>query len=495
MNGMLKVNHGKCFIDGQWQAGLGAAWQRTSPIDERVVWQGGWASHEQMEAAVAAAKRAFVTWSESKLETRIEFCQRFADVLNERKEELSQLLSMEIGKPLWEARTEVVACVTKVANSIDAILKRRWTTTEQAGEFMSVTRYRPHGVMLVLGPYNLPAHLPGAHIIPALLAGNTVVFKPSELAPTTGQWLIEAWEQAGLPPGAINLVHGAAEIAVAGIRNAAVAGVLFTGSQRVGLEIHKLLAGQPQKVLALEMGGNNPLVIHGTCDYSHAAMTTILSAFITSGQRCTCARRLIVSGEEAYSRTKEQLLTLIPKIRVGLPFDEPAPFMGPLIHAEAAQKMLAAQQAASSAGGRTLVEMQVSDRNPALLSPGVLEVEHSHPPEDCEYFGPWLIMQPAKDLDDAIKLAGQTKFGLSAGFLGDRVEDFHYFLHRVRAGVINWNRQTTGASGKLPFGGVGMSGNHRPSGYFAADYCSYPVASLESHELNDLNQPVPGLDF
>ena len=224
-------------------------------------------------------------------------------------------------------------------------------------------------------------------------------------------------------------------------------------------------------------------------------MDLFLSAFITSGQRCTCARRLIVCGAEAYQRMTEELLDLIPKIRVGLPFDEPAPFMGPLIHSQAAVKMLEAQQQSVAAGGRSLVEMSVSDRCPALVSPGVVEVPHSQAIDDCEHFGPLLMMQPAKDLDEAILLAGNTQFGLSAGFIGDRVEDFHYFLHRVRAGVINWNRQTTGARGKLPFGGVGMSGNHRPSGYFIADYCSYPVASLESHELNDMNQPVPGLDF
>ncbi len=492
---MLKVIQGKCFIDGHWLDGLGAAWQRYSPIDEQAVWQGHWSNKQQTHDAIAAAKAAFAAWSETKLESRIEWCQRFADLVAERKEELARLLSLEVGKPLWEARTEVTACVAKVTNSIDAILKRRWTTTEQAGETLSVTRFRPHGVLLVLGPYNLPAHLPGAHIIPALLAGNTVLFKPSEQAPATGQWLTEAWQQVGLPPGVINLVHGGAEVAETGIQHAAVDGILFTGSQRVGVAIHKLLAGQPEKVLALEMGGNNPLVVYGTGDYRRAAITTILSAFITSGQRCTCARRLIVCGEEATHRMAEELRSLIPKIRVGLPFDEAPPFMGPLIHRQAAVSMLESQQQLVAAGGKLLAEMKVSDRCPALLAPGVIEIPQSQSVDDCERFGPLLLMQSAKDFDEAIAIAGNTRFGLSAGFIGDRVEDFHYFLHRVRAGVINWNRQTTGASGKLPFGGVGLSGNHRPSGFFAADYCSYPVASLESHQLNEVDSPIQGLDF
>ncbi|MCC7334926.1 MAG: succinylglutamate-semialdehyde dehydrogenase [Pirellulaceae bacterium] len=486
---------GQCYVDGEWTDGLGAHWQRRSPADEQPVWQGQWATAVQTEQAIGAAQHAFASWSETMLEERISLCKGFSHIVSERREELATLVAIETGKPLWEARTEVSAVVAKVANSIDAILKRRWTTTEPSGDFLAVTRYRPHGVMLVLGPFNLPAHLPGAHIVPALLAGNTVVFKPSELAPATGQWLVQAWRQAGLPAGVLQLVHGAADVAIAAAQHASTAGVLFTGSRRVGVSLHNLLAGQPEKVLALEMGGNNPLVIHGTDNLRAAAITTIFSAFITSGQRCTCARRLIVSGTATYQRLVEQLHEWIPKIVVGLPLDEAQPFMGPLIHVQAADNMLEAQRKTVAAGGELLIEMQRSSRSRALLTPGLIAAAQMKSIEDCEHFGPLLIVELAEDLDDAIRLANNTRFGLSAGFIGDRVEDFHYFLHHVRAGVINWNRQTTGASGKLPFGGVGLSGNHQPSGYFAADYCSYPVASLESHTLSDTSGEVPGLNF
>lgn len=489
------ADEGLCFVDNQWLPGEGGDWQRVSPIDENPVWDGHWASPQQVQMAIAAAHQAFPAWCETKLEERMAICKRFAQIVGEHDQELAELISLETGKPLWESRTEVSAVVAKIANSIDAILKRRWTTTEQAKDWMAVTRYRPHGVMLVLGPFNLPAHLPGAHIVPALLAGNTVVFKPSELAAATGQWLVRAWQQAGLPPGVLNLLHGAADVAIAATQHADVAGVLFTGSHRVGASLHRLLAGQPHKVLALEMGGNNPLVVHGCQDYRGAAITSILSAYITSGQRCTCARRLIITGEDAYRQLTQLLREMIPKIRVGLPFDEQQPFMGTLIHATAAEKMLAAQQEMLSTGGEALVTMRPSDRSPALLTPALIAVPADQQIDDCEHFGPMLLVQQAADLDQAIQLAGQTAFGLSAGFIGERVEDYHYFLHRVRAGVINWNRQTTGASGKLPFGGVGNSGNHHPSGYFAADFCSYPVASLESHDLADAQNAVPGIDF
>lgn len=495
MNSPSTPTIGQCYVDGEWTAGRGAHWQRLSPADEQPIWQGQWAEMEQIEQAIEAAQQAFATWSETTLDERISICRNFAYIVAERKAELATLIAIETGKPLWEARTEVNAVAAKVDNSIDAILKRRWTTTESSGDLLAVTRYRPHGVMLVLGPFNLPAHLPGAHIVPALLAGNTVVFKPSELAPATGQWLVRAWQQAALPDGVLQLVHGAAEVAIAAARHPSTAGVLFTGSRRVGVSLHKLLAGQPEKVLALEMGGNNPLVVHGSNNLRAAALTTILSAYITSGQRCTCARRLIVSGAAVYERLVEQLLELIPKVVIGLPLDEPQPFMGPLIHPQAADKMLEAQRESVVAGGELLVEMQRSSRSPALLTPGLITAARMSSIEDCEHFGPLLVVQTAEDLDDAIRLANQTRFGLSAGFIGDRVEDFHYFLHRVRAGVINWNRQTTGASGRLPFGGVGLSGNHQPSGYFAADYCSYPVASLESHTLSDTCGDIPGLCF
>lgn len=493
MTSRPEIIPGQCYIAGRWTAGEGDEWERFAPGDEQPIWQGRWATTAQTEQALQVAHDYFSRWSETKLEERISICQNFAQIIRERPDELAALIAVETGKPLWEARTEVAAVLAKVNNSIDAILKRRWTTTEQNGDLLAVTRYRPHGVMLVLGPFNLPAHLPGAHIVPALLAGNTIVFKPSELASATGQWLVTAWQQSGLPDGVLQLLHGAAEVATHAAAHTLTAGVLFTGSRRVGVSLHQLLAGQPEKVLALEMGGNNPLVVHGTQNFRDAALTVILSAYITSGQRCTCARRLIISGRTAYEQLVEQLREMIPKIAVGLPLDEQQPFMGPLIHAQAAENMLAAQNQHASSGAELLVEMQPGSRSAALVTPGLIAVAGTQPMDDCEHFGPLLIVQPANDLDDAIRLANQTHFGLSAGFIGDRVEDFHYVLHRVRAGVINWNRQTTGASGKLPFGGVGLSGNHQPSGYFAADYCSYPVASLESHTLSEASGDVPGL--
>ena len=486
---------GQNLISGVWEDGAAAEWTRHSPGDGCLVWQGRWATAEQGLAAVTAAREAFPQWSETKLDDRMAICRKFGALVTERKEELARLIAVETGKPVWEARTEVAAVIGKVENSIDAIMKRRWTTTEQLGDFLAVTRFRPYGVMFVIGPFNFPAHVPGGHIIPALLAGNTVVFKPSEQTSAVGQWLVKAWVEAGLPAGVINLVHGAAEVATAITDSDDIDGILFTGSYRVGAALHRKLAGKPEKVLALELGGNNPLLVHGTADVRGAAVTTILSAFLTSGQRCTCTRRLIVSGQSLYQKLVEELTALIPQIQIGFPLDEEQPFMGPLIHSQAANQMLESQKALIAEGAESLVAMTRSDRSEALLSPGLVAVHRPQQIEDCEHFGPMLMVQLADDLEHGIALCNETKFGLSAGFIGDSVDDFHHFLHRVRAGVVNWNRQTTGASGKLPFGGVGRSGNHNPSGFFASDYCSYPVASLESHELSEAKKPVPGLRF
>lgn len=483
---------GKNFIAGQWRQGKAEEHIRQSPAYDRAIWEGCWADQKQASDAVNAALEAFPVWRNTHLDDRIAVCRRFAQLLKDEADSVARLMAIEIGKPLWEAKTEVGAAVAKVENSIDAILERRWTTTMQQETFAAVTRYRPHGVLFVIGPFNLPLHLPGAHMVPALLAGNTIVFKPSELAPATGQRLVELWSKAGIASGVVNLLHGAADVAKTVVAQPRVAGVLFTGSRRVGEALHKQMAGQLHRVLALELGGNNPLVVHNSKDVQRAAETIIMSSMVTSGQRCTCARRLIVVGD-AFERIVGCLRKWLPKIRVGLPLDDAQPFMGPLIHEQAATDILGAQERIAAGGGSILVP---SVRNPAcsaLLSPGLIQIDASAKLEDIEHFGPLLVAQRAVDLDEAIVLANSTEYGLSAGFLGDDVEDFHYFLDRIEAGIVNWNRQTTGASGRLPFGGVGSSGNHQPSGYFAADYCSYPVASLEAPELVDLRASIHGL--
>lgn len=489
-----KPIRGQQFLAGQWMDGEGEESFSHSPINNGLCWQGRFTSAAQADTAVAAASDAFESWSLTSQDERTAVCRSFAAFIDGHRKHLAETIAWETGKPFWEALSEVATVIGKISNAIDAQLQRRWNNAETQNDLQAVTRYKPHGAMVVLGPFNLPAHLPGAHIVPALLAGNTIVFKPSELTPAVGQWLVGAWQAAGLPAGVINLVHGAANVAQQIAADARIAGVLFTGSYRAGASLHKLLGGQPEKILALEMGGNNPLVIHKSSNLASAALQVIESAYITSGQRCTCARRLIITQQSQPERFLKTLTAAIQAIRVGLPFDDPSPYMGTLIRAAAADRILTAQESLIDRGGKALVTMQRMPASPALLSPGIIDVTELVL-DDVEHFGPMLCVQLAHDFHEAVRMANRTRFGLAAGLLADSEDDYHYFVDHIRAGIVNWNRQTTGASGRLPFGGVGLSGNHMPSGYFASDYCAYPVASLEASQLPPpTNKVSPGLE-
>ena len=408
-------------------------------------------------------------------------------------DELADLIAKETGKPYWETKTEAAAVVGKVAVSIDSMRERRSTTSFAMGDANAVTRYKPHGVCGVLGPFNFPAHLPNGHIVPALICGNTVVFKPSEITPATGGWMMQKWHEAGLPAGVLNLVHGGRDIGEAIAGHGELDGLFFTGSSRAGVALSKTLAPTPQKILALEMGGNNPLIVHETADLKAAAYLTVLSAFITAGQRCTCARRLIVVDGKPAEEFLVELKSAIEGLSVGFNTDSPEPFFGTVINGATGKRLLDAQAGLIARGAKPIIEMERLRECDALVSPGLLDVTDVSDREDEEHFGPLLTVIRVASFEEAIAEANRTKYGLSAGLLSDNREIYKQFTHHIRAGIVNWNRQTTGASGKLPFGGCGLSGNHRPSAYFAVDYCSFPVASIEAEKLSMPEKKLPGV--
>ncbi len=467
--------------------------ERHSPVDNSVTWSGSWATSQEVSNAVQRANSSFASWSHTSLETRIEFVKKYARFLQANRPTIARTITLESGKPLWESDLEIQSAITKVDNAIDAIRKRRWTINEGAGSSHSAIRFKPLGMMVVLGPYNLPLHLPGAHMVPALLAGNTVLLKPSEKAPAVGDWMLRAWQSTDPPPGVVECIHGAVEQAKWAVGARETAGVLFTGSNNAGRQLHHQLAGRPECLLALEMGGNNPLVVDRIKSQQAAITTIIQSAYITSGQRCTCARRLIIVNYSENARFLDDLSQSIAKIHVGNPLAERQPFMGTLVSNQAAANILAAQDDLRANGATVLNEAGASENCSAMLTPGLVVVRNNQIPSDEEHFGPLVTATFADDLDEAIEMANRTKYGLAAGLLSDDPSAFHHFVNHVRAGIINWNSPTTGASGRLPFGGTGASGNHRPSGYFATDYCSYPVASIENHELTAHGNLPPGL--
>ena len=463
--------------------------ERRSPVDDSVTWSGTWAGSDEVASTVQRVAGAFPSWSQKSLEQRIEYVKKYADFLRANRVAIGRTITLESGKPLWESDQEIQSAIAKVDNAVDAICKRRWTTREGTGQSFSAVRYKPLGMMVVLGPYNLPLHLPGAHIVPALLAGNTVLFKPSEKAPAVGDWILRAWQSTDPPAGVMERVHGGVEQAKWSVGSEAAAGVLFTGSYAAGLQLHRQLAGRPECLLALEMGGNNPLVIDRVQDRKAAIATIIQSAYITSGQRCTCARRLIMIKHPENRGLIEELSRSVAAIQVANPLSEHQPFMGTLVSSEAAASILVAQEELRAKGASVLNAAKIDKNCGSMLTPGLILL-NGYVATDQEHFGPLLTVTLVDGLEDAIRVANQTRYGLAAGFLSDDSAAFEHFSDRVRAGIVNWNSPTTGASGKLPFGGSGASGNHRPSGYFAADYCSHPVAMLENHKLS-LNAALP----
>jgi len=479
------------YINDQWLAGEGEAISKQNPVGGEVLWQGNAATAEQVAAACLAARQAFHGWARRPFAERQALVEKFAQLLEQHKPELSETISRETGKPRWETLTEVQAMINKVAIS----LRSYHTRTGEHAEGESSLRHRPHGVMAVFGPYNFPGHLPNGHIVPALLAGNCVVFKPSELTPLTAELTVKLWIEAGLPAGVVNLVQGGRETGQALAADSQVNGILFTGSAATGYQLHRQLAGQPEKMLALEMGGNNPLIVEDPDDIDAAVHIAIQSAFISAGQRCTCARRMLVKNGAAGDAFLQRLVEVAAKIRVGSWNADPQPFMGSVISLSAAAKIYAEWQARVDAGGQVLLPMQWPQRDNAILTPGIIDITHVTGLPDEEVFGPLLSVIRYDDFDTAIQIANDTRYGLSCGLISPQREKFDHLLIEAQAGIVNWNKPLTGAASSAPFGGIGASGNHRASAWYAADYCAWPMATLESGSLTLPASLSPGLDF
>ncbi|MDR6789581.1 succinylglutamic semialdehyde dehydrogenase [Sphingomonas sp. BE138] len=438
------------------------------------------AATSDVDAEVDAARGGFVPWAARSLSFRIETMRRFANVVRQRAEQFADLIARETGKPLWEARTEVDTVAAKVDISVTAYADR--TAQRRLDAPMNTRmalRHKPHGVMAVLGPYNFPAHLPNGHIVPALIAGNAVVFKPSEKTPATGAFLVDCFHTAGVPAETLRLVIGGPAEGKALAAHDDIDGLLFTGSARTGIALNRAFAERPEKILALEMGGNNPIIVWNTPDLHAAAVLVAQSAFTTSGQRCTAARRLIVQQSLAEPLLAE-LDRLTRRLIVGAPHDDPQPFMGPVIDNEAADGLTESFLALMMKGGRPIHHMArpVDDR--PFVTPGIIDVTDVADRPDIELFGPLLQVIRTDDFDDAIMECNNTRYGLSASLISQTPALFDRFWAGARAGIVNWNRPTNGASSSAPFGGIGWSGNHRPSAYYAADYCAYPVVSNEA---------------
>lgn len=447
-----------------------------APATGEEVWR---APVGDVDEAVAKARRAWGTWAAQSLANRIELCRRFANELRKEQDALAELIAREIGKPLWEARAEAEAVIARVEIAVRGYAERTaQRRLDNAMQGSTALRHKPHGVMAVIGPATFPAHLPAGHILPGLIAGNAIIFKPSEKAPATGEFLVRCFHRAGVPAGALQLLPGGPAVGQQLALHEGVDGLLFTGSSHTGISINRKLATRPGKIVALGMGGNNALVVWDTPKIRDAATLIVQSAFATSGQRCTSARRLIVKSS-LYDAVVGEVKALADRIVVGRPFDDPQPYMGPVIDNAAAEGLTESFVYLLSHGGRPIKNMVRTERDRPFLSPAIIDTTAMADRPDVELFGPLLQVIRVDDFDQAIAEANNTRFGLSAALVGGSPQDYNRFWANVRAGVVNWNQTTNASSPGAPFGGVGLSGNNRPGAFYAADACAYPVASTE----------------
>ncbi|WP_312812653.1 succinylglutamate-semialdehyde dehydrogenase [Brevundimonas sp.] len=466
--------------------------QSIDPTTGEVVWEGAETTTEQVAAAVSKARTALSDWALRSREERIAIMKAYQARLKERSSEIAEAISRETGKAMWETQAEATIMQGKVDISIRAYNERTGERSNDMAFGRAVLRHRPHGVAAVLGPFNFPGHLPNGHIVPALLAGDTVVFKPSEEAPLTGQIMVECLLEAGVPDGVINLVQGGKDVGAA-LLDQKIDALMFTGSGAAGAHFRKKFADDPHVILALELGGNNPLVVWDVTDAEAAATHVVQSAFITSGQRCSCARRLIVPNGPQGDAVVEAVAKLSDRLSFG-PWNGNAEiYGGPLISARAAQKALADLQARIDMGAKVIrASGNIDGLSDAFVKPAIIDVTGVAVPDE-EIFAPFLSVIRVDSFEDALTAANDTRYGLSAGLISDDVSLWDRFITTIRAGVVNFNRPTTGAAGDMPFGGLGASGNHRPSAYYAADYCAYPVASFEAESVKNITNEIKGL--
>lgn len=455
--------------------------------------------YDHIDEACAAAKRAFMPWARLSLEERKKYLLRIKEAFDTHTEQMAQLIARDTGKPLWDSLTEA----KNLGNKIEITLNHSLRLIEESHiqnvlpGVEGVVRHKPRGVMAVLGPFNFPAHLPNGHIIPALIAGNTIVFKPSEQTPAVGQFMAQLIEKADLPPGVFNLVQGDGESGRRLSANENVDGVLFTGSYEVGLKIKQETLNHYWKILALEMGGKNATVVWDDADMEKAIYETLIGSYLSSGQRCSCTSRIVLN-EKIADQFTERFYQAAKKLTIGH-WSENS-FMGPLINASAVEKYIRFQEIANREGCESMMRGKVLDLKYKgyYVTPSIHLVPKFDPNsvyQKSEIFGPNVAIYKASNFEEALNIVNSTGYGLAMALFSKNRELYEEALLKARVGILNWNRTTNGASSKLPFGGMGKSGNDRPSADFAVQYCTVPVASLEDPTPFDQTKMLPGVSL
>lgn len=460
-------------------------------------------SFRDVEMAVTAARIAYQSWKKTSLEHRIDLLKKYQLALKKRENIITETIAREVGKAWWDAKQELMSMIWKVDASIEEGMRpvTDYSLDITPPHVKGFCRYRPHGVMSVIGPFNFPGHLANGHIVPAILMGNSVVFKPSEKSPGVGQWMAECFHEAGLPPGVFNLIQGNGEVGHRLVIHDGVDGVLFTGSYEVGLKIKQDTLHQYWKILALEMGGKNAAVVFDDAVLESAVREVLVGAFLTTGQRCSATSRVIV-----HEKLLDPFVSLFHEKSKKFKIDHPLnnPFMGPLIDGKSVEKYLRFNGIALREGCESIMrgkQLELPFKghyvtpNLNLVKERDLEKLKNSIYHQTEVFGPDVAIYSFRELEEAVQLANLTEYGLACSVFTEDRKKYETTFDDLEFGVINWNRSTTRASSKLPFGGLKKSGNHFPSGISASTYCAYPVSSLEVKDPAANTEQFTGLNW
>lgn len=456
--------------------------------------------YDHVQQATEAAKKAFVPWARLSQETRNGYMHRLKELYVAHTDELAQAISRDTGKPFWEANTEVKSMIGKIDITLEQSMKL--VQDEKIANALpgvdGYVRFKPRGVMAVLGPFNFPGHLPNGHIVPALATGNTIVFKPSEMTPLTAQVMSQIFHEAQFPPGVFNMVQGLIETGKRLVADEHVDGILFTGSYETGQKIKQATFEHHWKLLALEMGGKNASIVWDDADINKAIYESVIGSFVSAGQRCSCTSRIILHPKIADQFT-QKFYDTAKKLSIGHWKDNP--FMGPLINADAVEKYLRFQEIAQREGSERLMRGKSLDldKKGTYVTPSICLIDKANKDsvyQKAEIFGPNVAIYQTDDFDEALRINDSTGFGLVTSLFSKRRDLYEETLLRARTGLVNWNRTTNGASSRLPFGGIGKSGNDRPTAHFAVHYCTIPVASLEDlHPFDAKAAQLPGVNY
>lgn len=469
------------YVNGKWKNGGGASLVSYSPNDGAPIWEGLSSTKGDISACIEYANNALSQWSSLTLDDRIFYLRKYVELVKENSEKIARAISIEIGKPLWEANTEVSAIMGKLEPTIAAYNFRNTELVRDINVGISRTQFKPLGVVAVIGPYNFPGHMANGHIMPALLSGNTVVLKPSEKGAMTAELLMESWAGAGLPNGVINMVQGEGDVGETLVSHKDIHGVFFTGSYSVGERIRQICG--TEKLCALEMGGNSSLIVWDSSNIDAAVLATIQSSYITAGQRCSSARRVIIANNSFGEAFVKKLVETARRIIVGRYDNEPEPFFGPLRNLDMVNAILEAQELLIKMGGQLLLKCEQLPIGSCFVSPGIIDITNVTNKPDHEIIAPFISLIRVDSFEAAIEEANNSEYGLAAGVITEDRNLYERFNTKIQAGIVNWNQPLTGAVGIAPFGGIKKSGNYRPSGYFAVDYCVYAVASIEVEQI------------